>query len=228
MKKSTLWLIVGIAALFFLSTLGCCFGMGMLGKSERVSSISSSAAVSNVDLEKLTKEFEGYVSSGKTDINGFEAAVNDKSKGIYKGAGHVDVTMAKSGAVVGYVDKDANSTYDAAGDEKVFELNIDDKQKKVVANDRHDNYYRHSPMGSGFFTGLLIGNMLTGHRSYYRGGSYSAPSSARYRQSGYYNRMRSSSSSTRSTRSGSRAGSRSSFGSGTRSGSRSGGFGSGK
>lgn len=223
MKQSTLWLLVGIGAVVLLSIVGCCTMTSLLGDSG--SSFSTVAASSEVDLEKLTKEFDTYVGSGKKDINGFEQVVNDKSKGIYHGTDHVDVTMADSGAVIGYVNKDTDPTYSKTADQEVFQMNVDEKEKRVVARDRHDHYYRHRPSSSGFFTGLLIGNMLTRHRGYYPGGYYRAPSTARYRSSGYYNRMRSSSRSRSRSRSSSfRSGSRSTY----RSGSRSGGFGFGK
>ena len=217
MKKSTMWLLVGIGSVVMLSVMACC-AVGAFAPSNN-SSYNTSVASSKIDLEKLTKEFETYVSQGNQDINGFEKAVNDKTKKIYTGTGHVDVTQTKSGAVVGYVNKDTEPTFDKAKDEKLFELNVDEKKKQVVAHDRHDNYYRHRPSSSGFFTGLFIGNMMSSHRSYYPGGYYSAPSSARYRSSGYYNRSRSY-----------RSGSRSSYSSGSRSRSSygSGGFGSGK
>lgn len=212
-----MWLLVGIGSVVMLSVMACCAVGAFVPNSN--SSYNTSVASSQIDLEKLTKEFETYVSQGNQDINGFEKAVNDKTKKIYTGTGHVDVTQTKSGAVVGYVNKDTEPTFDKTKDEKLFELNVDEKQKQVVAHDRHDNYYRHRPSSSGFFTGLFIGNMMSSHRSYYPGGYYSPPSSARYRSSGYYNRSRSY-----------RSGSRSSYSSGSRSRSSygSGGFGSGK
>ena len=224
MKKSTMWLLVGIGSVVMLSVMACC-AVGAFMPNSSSSSYNTSVASSKIDLEKLTKEFESYVSQGNQDINGFEKAVNDKTKKIYTGTDHVDVTQTKSGSVVGYVNKDAEPTFDTTKDEKLFELNVDEKQKQVVAHDRHDNYYRHRPSSSGFFTGLFIGNMLSSHRSYYPGGYYSPPSSARYHTSGYYNRARTSSSSSRSYRSGSKS---SSYGSGSRSSYGSGGFGSGK
>lgn len=214
-KKSTLWMIVGIGAVVAMSiTLCCVFGAVMSPSS----SSSASVAAAEVDLEKLSKEFEKHASGGTADLAGFELAVNDTSKQIYHGTDYVDVELASSGGVVGFVDKDLDDKYTEASDKKVFELNIDEKEKKVVSNDSNNNYYRHRPSSSGFFTGMLIGNMLSNQRSYYPGGYYRAPSSANWRTSGYHSRMRSSSSS--SVRSGSR--------SSTRSGSRSGGFGFGK
>lgn len=228
MKKSTIWLIVGIGSVVALMFAGCMI-FAALGDSG--SSFGGSAAASaDINLEKLTAEFEEYVKQGKKDLNSFEKEVNNPAKDIYNGSEHVEVTMVDSGAVVGYLEKNNNSSYDEKKDEMVFKLHIAEEKKQVVAHDRHNNYYRHRPSYGGFFTGYLVGSMLSGHRSYYRGGYYSPPSSARYRSSGYYSRMKSNSRSggyrsrsrSRSTRSGSRSGYRS------RSGSRSGGFGFGK
>ena len=218
MKKSTIWLIVGIISIIMLSVVGCCTLGLVLGDSD--SNVSSSAVASTqINLEKLTKAFEDYVNQGSKDLNQFEKTVNDKSKDIYDGPGHVDVTMGKSGAVIGYKNKNTEPTYEKDADEKVFELNVDKKDKRVVARDRHNHYYRHRP-SSGFFTGYLVGSMLSSQRSYYGGRYYRAPSNVRYQRSGYYSRVRSGSRS-RSFRSGSRSRS-------SRSGSRSGGFGFGK
>ena len=216
MKKSTIWLVVGIASVVLFMIAGCCAFLGS-GSSE---GDVSGAATANVDLEKLTKTFEAYVQAGRKDLNGFERDVNDKSKGIYTGTEPVKVTMVKSGAVLGYNNKDADPAYNPGSDTKVFELNINDKERQVVATDRHDNYYRYQPSYGGFFTGYLVGSMLSGHRGYYPGGYYRAPAGARFQRSGYYNRMRSSAPRSSGFRSGG------SFGG--RSGGRSGGFGFGK
>jgi len=215
-KKSTIWLIVGIGAAVMFACVSCATFASFLPSSN---SNINGAARADVDLEKLTSAFEKYVSAGTDDIKKFEATVNDKSKGIYKGKDKVTVDFNSTGAVVGYVDKNADSAFQKTGDEKVFELNVHNEKKQVVAQDRYNNYYAHRPSSSGFFTGLLIGNMLTRQRSYYGGGYWAPPRSANYVRSGYYNRSRGYSS--RSTRSGSR----SSYG---RSRSGSGGFGSGK
>ena len=223
MKKSTLWLVVGIGAVVMLMIVGCCAVGATMGDKDGGTTIG--AASTQVDLEKLTKAFETYVGSGAKDINGFEKVINDKSKGIYKGTDKVDVTMEKSGAVVGYVDKDATPGYTEGKDTMVFTLQAEKDTNRVVARDRSNNYYGYRSNNSGLFTGLLIGSMLSRQRGYYGGSYYRAPASARFRKSGYFSRSRSSFGKRSSSR-GFRSSSRSSFGS--RSSSRSGGFSSGK
>jgi hypothetical protein len=73
-----MWLLVGIGSVVMLSVMACC-AVGAFVPSSN-SSYNTSVASSKIDLEKLTKEFETYVSQGNQDINGFEKAVNDKTK----------------------------------------------------------------------------------------------------------------------------------------------------
>ena len=229
MKKSTIWLIVGISAAIMSMIVGCCIVSSVTSNNSTFG--GKAAAVAEVDLEKLTKEFETYVTANSQDINGFEKVINDKSKGIYKGTDHVSVTMQKSGEVIGYVNKDTEPTYEAGKDKLVFSLQAEKGQSRVVARDSYSNHYAYRPSSSGFFTGLLIGNMLSRQTSYY-GYHWSAPRGTTFQQPGYYNRM-SSASSSRGFRTGSSSSSSSgyrsgSYSSGSRSGSSSGGFSSGK
>ncbi len=225
MKKSTLWMLVGIGAAVMFAIVGCCT-LTNFGADSSSSASSRIAVKENVDLEKLAKAFEDYQKAGNQDINGFEKVVNDKSKGIYDGADYVSMTMEKSGEIIGYVNKNTEPTYEAGKDELVFSMQAEKEKERVVVRDRHDNYYGYRPTGSGFFTGMLIGNMLSRQTGYY-GRPWSAPATARFQSPGYYSRVRSAGASSPSARTGSRWGSSGSSSS-SRSSSRSGGFGSGK
>ena len=158
--------------------------------------------------------------------------------------------MEKSGEVVGFVDRNTNDAYDISSDDKLFSIQAEKDKEEVVATDNHNRHYRHRP-SSGFFTGYLVGSMLTRQRGYYGGGYWTAPRS-NYVRPGYYSKLRSqpkgiSSSSRSRSRSSSWGSSRrssssssgsksSSWGSSnrsssmgrSRSGSRSGGFSFGK
>lgn len=233
-KKSTVWLIVGISSAILFMIVGCCAVSSVMNKDKDFN--GKAVAKADVDLEKLTKEFETYITASSQDINGFEKVVNDKAKGIYKGKDHVSVTMQKSGEVIGYVNKDTEPTYESGKDEMVFSLQAEKDQQRVVARDRYSNYYGHRPSSSGFFTGMLVDNMLSRQHSYY-GYYWSAPRTATWHKPGYYSRVGSSSYSSRGFRSGSTSGYRSgssssyrsgSYSSGSRSGSSSGGFSFGK
>ncbi len=197
MKTTTKALLGAQLALVGVMILGC-----------------SSKPASEINLEKLTKAFEATASTkveGKPfDAEAFEAKINDPKEKIYQGKGKVEVELQDSGEVVGFKDTKANGIYDKVGDAKVFSIQADQDKKEVVAADEHSHHYRHRP-ASGFFTGYLIGSMLTRQRGYYGGRYWSAPSNARYMSSGYYGK---------SVRSGSRTSSRR--------GGRSGGFSFGK
>ncbi len=196
MKKTTTWMVATLGLVMVVGA-GC-----------------SSKPASQVNLEALTKSFEAHATKAKEgqdfDAAGFEAQVNDKTKKIYSGKDKLDVELLKSGEVVGFKDKNSNDTYEKATDEQIFSLQVEKDKKEVVATDEHKHHYRHRP-GGGFFTGYLIGSMLSRQRGHYGGRYWSAPSSARYVKPGYYGK---------SVRSGSRTS--------TRRSSRSGGFGFGK
>lgn len=219
MQKSTVWLMVGIGATVALMITACCAFAMISGKGKKASRVSAGL---DVDLEKLTRAFEAHVNTGAKDLNGFEKDVNNKAKGIYKGKDYVKVTMDKKGDIVGYVNKNTEPTYEQGKDQMVFSMAYEKDKQRVVARDNSSRYYGYRPSSSGFFTGMLVGNMLSSQRTYYPGGYYRAPTTARWVSSGYYNRAyRSYSSGSRYSRSGSSYRS-------SRSSSRSGSFGFGK
>ena len=247
MKQSTVWLIVGVGATVLALFVGAAMFVGTMAMG---SSRGPNVATASVDMEKLTEEFERtFKGPNKKDVKAFEAVVNDKSKGIYKGDEKATVVMEKSGEVVGFVDQNTNGTYDISSDDKLFSIQAEKDKEEVVATDNNNRHYRHRP-SSGFFTGYLVGSMLSRQRGYYGGGYWTAPRS-NYVRPGYYSKLRSrptgiSSSSRSSSRSrssswgssrrSSSSSSSSSWGSSnrssstgrSRSGSRSGGFGFGK
>jgi hypothetical protein len=188
MKQSTIWLLVGVGATVLALIVGAAMFAGSL-----VTGLGSSGpnvATASVNMEKLTEEFErAFKGSDKKDVKAFEAVVNDKSKGIYKGDEKATVVMEKSGEVVGFVDKNANGGYDLSSDDKLFSLQADKAKEEVVATDNHNRHYRHRP-SSGFFTGMLVGNMLSRQRGYYGGRYWTAPRT-NYVRPGYYSKLRS-------------------------------------
>lgn len=188
MKKSTLWMVVGLTSVVMFMCVGIGVASQMLGVG---GSSVTGAAKSDVNLEKLTKAFENHVKTDSKDIKDFEKVVNDKSKGIYNGTNKVTVTMEKSGEVTGFHDKDNDGSYKKPGDTLVFKLNVEKEKKNVVASDRHHHHYRYRPSYGGFFTGYLVGSMLTRQHSYYGGRYWRAPRGGTYVKPGYYNRSRS-------------------------------------
>ena len=83
-------------------------------------------------------------------------------------SGSIGVVMAPSGDIEGFKDKNSDMKKDA-GEKKLFSIQIDEENSRVVATD--DTYYRDHSYNrrSGFFTGYLIGSMMGRNRSYYSG-----------------------------------------------------------
>ena len=220
MKKSTVWLVVGMGALMMVGVLACCGFFSLPSTSGPVTtSGSTSAAAADVDLEALTQAFKRHVEAGHKDLNAFEREVNKPE--IYKGTGTVRVTLDDKGQVLGYVDEDSQPGFDATRDRQVFALNVDPQEKRIVASDR---YHRHYGLGMGDVLGIyFLSRMISGQRGYYPAGRWSAPRSGRWVTPGYYGRVRGSSPSSRS---GSRRGT--GWGAPSRRSSSGGGFGFGK
>lgn len=209
MKKSSMWLGIFVGTLMLISVVACCTFIPSATNTNDVY-----AAGSEVDLEALTKAYEGYVKTGKEDVSGFEETVNRPP--VYTGKDRVSVKINEAGSVVGYKDDNGQTGYQST-DSQVFVIDADKENEQLVAKDRDNRHYRHRT--PGLFTYALMGYMIGSQRSYYGGRYYRAPASAKYVKSGYHSRLKSSSSrSSRSFRSGS-------SGTKRRSG---GGFGSGK
>lgn len=80
----------------------------------------------------------------------------------------VGVTMDESGAVKGFADAN-NDNVKAAGEKELFKIEIDEQRNRVVASDGGGHYRDHSFRPGGFFTGYLLGSMLSRNRGYYSG-----------------------------------------------------------
>lgn len=180
---------------------------------------SSGSAAPDVDLEAVAAEYKRHVAGGAQDLAAFEQAVNERK--LYQGTGHVTTAFDETGAVVGFVDGDADAKYSAGKDRLVFKLEADKTRQQLVASDRHD---RHFGIGLGEVAGLyLISRMFDRHYGFYGGWhnygyrSYASP--------GYYRSWRPSRRSGSSRVFGTRSPSRSSWGGGGWSGG--GGFGGG-
>lgn len=207
MKKSSMWLGIFAGTIILIAMVACCTFAPSATNSSNVY-----ANESEVNLENLTAAFEKHAKGGTKDLTAFEKEVNTSS--IYSGKGYVRVTMDDKGSVIGYKDDNGTPGFQTA-DSRVFALDIEPEKEKIVARDRHDRYYGRRSSGIGTY--MLIGYMMGNQRRAYGGRYYSAPANTKFQKSGYHNRLKSKSSSSRSFRSGS---------SGSRRGS--GGFGSGK
>ncbi len=81
----------------------------------------------------------------------------------------IGVSMEATGAIVGYADRNDNKTQDA-GEERLFTVQIDLEQGRLLASDtaNHHRDHRYRPMG-GFFTAYMLGSMMSRQGSYYSG-----------------------------------------------------------
>ena len=210
MQKSTMWLGIFMGTLMVIAAVGC-----LTFASSATNSDNVYASESEVDLEELAKAYKTHVKSSSKDLVGFEERINKKD--IYSGKGHVTVTMDKKGAVLGFVDDNGEAGYQP-NDTQVFGIEADQEKKQIVTRDRYNRHY--GLRATDVFGLYFMSRMLGGQRSYYNGGYYRSPSSARWVNSGYHKRLRSSSSfgsrskSSRTGSMGSRRGSSGGFGSG--------------
>ena len=102
------------------------------------------------------------------------------------------VAMTKDTTFVGFDDKNANAVQDT-DEEKVFTVEIDHDNKRLIATDAAGNGSHFGFSGTGFVAGMLIGHMLSSqrgagvkpgafnNRKTVDRASYKAPASARTR-----------------------------------------------
>jgi len=83
----------------------------------------------------------------------------------------ISTSMSKSGAITGFTDTDRNGIRDGS-DKLLFTIEMDGKGERLIATDVQNQYhrdthynYRHGSGMGGFFTGYLIGSMLTRQHS---------------------------------------------------------------
>ena len=101
MKKSTLWMLVGIGAAVMFAIVGCCT-LANFGADSSSSATSRIAVKENVDLEKLAKAFEDYQKAGSQDINGFEKIVKGKNSLASAGNGEANIRLKEDIIGVSY------------------------------------------------------------------------------------------------------------------------------
>lgn len=153
-----------------------------------------------VDLQKLDEQFVAFCESGQTDLEAFEAIVNDKTNLIYLPMEHVEVVQSSNGAIVGYIDTEADGKWDA-NDTFLFAIGADGAQKQIVTHDWERNYYVSS--NDALWSAALITTMLAAHKTAFKGGNYVIHRDSILRDAAYYQTVRDS----RSMRSNKRQGS---------------------
>ena len=81
----------------------------------------------------------------------------------------VGVEFANAGTINGFTDKDGNNQKSST-EKQVFTLDLDMERNRVVATDNNNHYrdYHYRPR-FGFFSGYMLGSMLSRSNSYYSG-----------------------------------------------------------
>jgi hypothetical protein len=113
-----------------------------------------------VDLDQVIDVFKE--SGGNKDLKSFEDALNLKD--LYP-AGPLTVTWddVQKPAIMGYVDKNGNRTYEKGVDTFVFKLEIErpgDREYRVIASD--GNYYRHHSIIGDLAMMYVAGSLMSG------------------------------------------------------------------
>ena len=84
----------------------------------------------------------------------------------------IGVMMTTDGSIEGFTDPNNNMTKDA-GEKKLFAVQIDAEQNRLIASDTNDYHrdHRYRPRMGGLFTGYMLGSMLGRQNNFYTGRS---------------------------------------------------------
>lgn len=81
---------------------------------------------------------------------------------------HVGVVMTPAGVFQGFADADKDNVKDS-GEDELFKIDIDEERNRVVASDGGGHHRDHSYRHGGFFSGYMLGSMLSRNQNYYSG-----------------------------------------------------------
>jgi len=84
----------------------------------------------------------------------------------------IGVRFQPAGSIEGFVDNNKDMKMSGTGETHLFEVQIDQERKRLIASDKNGNHHRDRPYRyrpSGFFMGYMLGNMFTRQNSYYSG-----------------------------------------------------------
>lgn len=95
-------------------------------------------------------------------FNGFLTAMMNASPAFYSQP--IGTSVQSDASFLGFEDKNANGTQES-GEKKLFTLEIDSENGRLIATDETGVSTYHHPRVGGFFTGMIIGNMLSRQRA---------------------------------------------------------------
>jgi len=130
--------------------------------------VETDGAAGRINLDDVQQAYRDAYSSETFDVEKFEKRVNE----IYEGDNVVLVQVERTADTVdisGWEDLNTDKTLDPNADDKLFTITQDLKDGGGYRTQGHgsNGYYHSSSPFNGFFTGLLIGNLLSGGRNTY-------------------------------------------------------------
>jgi len=165
MKKANITLISMTCCLAFLSA---CNGSDSQNTSSLASLNSALGVASNTmtSMDKATTADSTTVNKDNVmDTFSKNYASNLNNEPSLAKYGPMGVSAEKDGSFSAFADANKNNIKDA-GEKELFKVEADAEYNRLVAsNEEGVAEQPHSFMGSGFFMGMLLGNMLSGQRS---------------------------------------------------------------
>ncbi|MEE9444089.1 MAG: hypothetical protein V3V19_00350 [Cocleimonas sp.] len=165
MKKANITLISMTCCIAFLSA---CNGNDSQNTSSLAGLNSALGIASNTmtSMDKTTSADSATVNKDNV-MESFSKkyASNLNNEPSLASYGPMGVTAEKDGSFKTFSDTNKNNIKDA-GEKDLFKVEADAENNRLVAsNEEGVAEQSHSFMGSGFFMGMLLGNMLGGQRS---------------------------------------------------------------
>lgn len=180
------YLFLGIGAFVLYSFVG---GMGGTQSADLGQALDRTEyALNKYQQEVQAKNVKTISDEQYDELEKFISAVYNSEPKFYGGT--LGTSFQKDASLVAFADKNANGEKDT-GEEKVFTVEIDSENNRLIATDISGNSSHLRFSGTGFLTGMLIGHLLGRQlRSGVRPGAfnnrkttarsaYKAPSSAR-------------------------------------------------
>lgn len=187
-NKIKLYLGLGVGAFILYSFVG---GMGGTQSADLGQALDRTEyALKKYQEEVVSKKVTTISDKRYDELEKFISAVYNSEPRFYGGT--LGTSFQKDASLVAFADKNANGEKDT-GEDKVFTVEIDSENNRLIATDISGNSSHLRFSGSGFLTGMLIGHLLGRQlRSGVRPGAfnnrkttarsaYKAPASARTR-----------------------------------------------
>lgn len=130
--------------------------------------VQTDGAAGRINLDDVHDAYKDAFDKDGFQVSKFEKRVNE----IYEGDNIVLIQVEQQGdqvVVAGWEDLNANKALDTTTDDKLFSITqkLEDNSSYETRGYGANSYYLNSSPFNGFFTGLLLGNLLSGGRTTY-------------------------------------------------------------